>query len=72
MKLFDVIIDAVHKAEKEFGAGNGLCKKEQVISIVNAFVDIPVIPEFLEERIFSLVIDLVVYIFNKYEVFDKK
>ena len=71
MKLFDVIVDAVMTAEKEFGAGQGLNKKEQVISMVNAVVDIPGIPEFLEEKIFSLVIDLVVYLFNKYKLFEK-
>ncbi len=69
MTLFEVIIDAVKAAERELGAGQGLLKKKQVINLVNAFVDIPAVPEFLEERIFSLVIDLVVYIFNKYNLF---
>lgn len=69
MKFFEAVIDAIVAAEREFGAGQGLTKKEQVINVVNALVDIPVIPEFLEERIFSLVIDLIVFIFNRYKLF---
>ncbi len=71
MKLFEIIVDAVHTAEKEFGAGAGFNKKQMVVNVVNSFVDIPVIPEFLEERVFSLIIDLVVFIFNKYNLFEK-
>jgi len=71
MKLFEIIIDAIKTAEKELGEGQGLNKKQMVISIANTLVDIPVIPEFLEEEIFSLVIDLVVFIFNKYGLFKQ-
>ena len=70
-KFFEILEKAIITAEREFGAGEGVSKKEKVVNTVNALVDIPVIPEFIEEKVFSLVVDLVVYLFNKYGLFDK-
>ena len=69
MKFFETIVDKVVEVEKAYGASAGATKKEKVIQTVNALVDIPIIPEFLEEKVFGLVVDLVVYIFNRYNLF---
>lgn len=69
MNFNEVLIKAVQAAEEEYGSGQGELKKELAINIINNLVDIPTIPEILEEQIISVVIDLVVFIFNKYKLF---
>jgi len=70
-KVFEIIINTIQTVEKEIGSGQGETKKEKAVNIINNLIDIPIIPEFLEEKVFSLIIDLVVFIFNKYEIFKK-
>ena len=68
--FFEQIIATIHLVENEFKKEPGETKKKKAIDIINKMVDIPVIPEFLEEKIIGLVIDLVVYIFNRYGIFS--
>ena len=72
MKFFEILIDAIKSAEENFGAGNGELKKQQVVEVINALVDIPHVPEFIEAEMISLIIDLVVYIFKRYKLFPPK
>lgn len=71
-KFFDKILETILVAEKEFGAGEGKSKKEMVVNTVNKVVDIPVIPELIEKKIFDVIVDLIVFIFNKYKLWDKQ
>jgi len=73
MNFFKKIINTIIMVENEFSDKpvSGDIKKQKVIEIINKLVDIPVVPEFLEEKIFSIVIDLIVYIFNEYNLFEK-
>ncbi len=71
-ELFEKIVAGIQLVEKEFNQEPGETKKKKAIDIINQMVDIPVIPEFLEEQVFGLVIDLVVYIFNKFGIFQSK
>lgn len=71
MNLFELITDAIKTVEEELGSGGGATKKEKVLNIISNFVDIPEIPEILEREILSIVIDLVVFVFNKYNLFMK-
>ncbi|HSA06130.1 MAG TPA: hypothetical protein P5556_03015 [Candidatus Gastranaerophilales bacterium] len=71
--FFETIINAIIEAENTYIniPQSGKQKKEIVIETINKIIDIPVIPEFLEEQAFSLIIDLIVFIFNKYNFFNK-
>ena len=71
-EFFGKALETIEIVEKEFGAGNGATKKEKAVNILNNLVDIPVIPEFMEKKVFGIVIDLVVFIFNKYDLFNKE
>ncbi len=73
MNFFKTVIDTIVETEKEFlnQPKSGEMKKQKVIAIINKMVDIPIIPEFLEEKILGVIIDLIVYIFNKYALFKK-
>ena len=64
--LFQAICETVEQVEKEYIDVKGQDKKDIAINLINALVDIPVIPEKLEEKAISLLIDLVVFMFNKY------
>lgn len=64
MKFFEILIDAIKSAEENFGTGQGTAKKQQVVEIINNLVDAPYIPEPIEAELISLIIDLVVFIFN--------
>lgn len=73
MKFFQKLIDAIIDVEKEFfhHPGAGEIKKQKVIEIINKVIDIPLIPEVLEEKFLGFLIDLIVFIFNKYFLFNK-
>lgn len=68
-EVFEQIIAGILLVEKEFAIETGEVKKQKAIDIINAMVDIPSVPEFIEAKIIEVVIDLVVYIFNKYGIF---
>ncbi len=73
MEFFKKLINTIIEIEKEFFniPESGEEKKQKVIEIINKIVDIPVIPEFLEEKILGVLIDLIVFIFNKYSLFNR-
>jgi len=48
------------------GALTGACKKDEVIELLIGQIDIPYVSRKLERRIWGLVIDMVVEIFNTY------
>lgn len=73
MNFFKTIVDTIIEIENEFfnQPKAGETKKQRVIELINKNVDIPVIPEFLEEKILGVIIDLIVYLFNQYSLFNK-
>ncbi len=73
MEFFKKIINTIIKIENEFynQPGSGAIKKQKVIEIINELLDIPVIPEFLEEKLLGFLVDLIVFIFNKYSLFNR-
>lgn len=67
-RLYEVVYESVKDVEsvsKIYGSLTGEEKKEVVVEILNESVNIPWFPEFLERVIFGLLIDIVVYVFNK-------
>jgi hypothetical protein len=70
--LYDVVADAVEEAEaiaQEIGGLDGATRKEMVIDAVNALIDIPLLPEWAEKKVFEgvlgLLIDQVVALLNR-------
>jgi len=64
-KWFIRIEQAIRDAEIKFGRGKGIDKRKFAIELINAIVDIPILPEFLEEKIIGLLVDFAVDIFNR-------
>jgi len=73
MNFFKELVNAIIEVEKNFIdlPKSGKQKKEKVIELINKMVDIPIIPEFIEKKIFDIIVDLVIFIFNEYNLFDK-
>ncbi len=57
---------AVWKTEKEFGNGKGSRKRRHALTLLNALIDIPGVPEWLEAIILGYLIDLVIYLYNRW------
>jgi hypothetical protein len=64
-KFVQIVVNTVEKVEQVFAGETGEEKKKRAVAIINAFVDIPHIPEFLEAKIYEVAIELVVFMFNK-------
>ena len=51
----------------------GAQKKEMATELLNAVIDIPMLPEFVEKKIFTkvvgLIIEFAVYVSNKFKLF---
>lgn len=66
-KWYESLVEFVLKAEQEFTAPkSGEEKKAFVVNAINALIDIPIIPEFIEAKLLDAAIDLAVYVFNTY------
>jgi len=65
-KLFEKIVDVVHKAEELYRKKTGAEKRKFAINCINALVDVPYVPERIEGWIIGLCVDLVVYLYNKW------
>ena len=66
-KVHDLVADVVHKVE-ELAANiklAGADKKALAVKVINLLVDIPYVPESLEEIIFSYAVDAIVAAFNR-------
>ena len=57
---------ALQEAESKFKTGEGADKRTFVIAITNEFFDLPFTPEGIEAVIIGWMIDLVIYILNKW------
>ena len=69
MKWFKFIVQAVRNAEHEFDTSE--TKREGAVKFINGVlaikvIDIPLLPEWLEERVFALLVDYTVYLYNKH------
>ena len=65
-KWFDKIREIIIGVEQGGADKSGDDKKVIAVSLINSLVDVPFIPEFIEERIISLIVDYTVYMFNTY------
>lgn len=66
-KWYEKLVELVLQAEETFvSEKSGDEKKKFVVDTLNNFVDIPLIPEFIEAKLIDSAIDLAVYIFNTY------
>ena len=66
-KVHNLAADVVHRVE-ELAANiklAGADKKALAVKVINLLVDIPYVPESLEEIIFSYAVDAIVAAFNK-------
>jgi len=62
-ELYDVLADAVEEAEAiahEIGGLDGATRKEMVIDAVNALIDIPLLPEWAEKKVFEAVLGMLI------------
>ena len=66
-EMFEQIIAGIILVEKEFSEESVEDKKKKAIDIINKMVDVPVMPEFMEEKILGIVVDLVLYILKEYK-----
>jgi hypothetical protein len=64
-KFVQIVVNIVEKVEQIFAGETGEEKKKRAVAIINAFVDIPHVPEFLEAQIYEVAIEIVVFMFNK-------
>ena len=66
-KWYEKVVELVQQAELKFLLpGSGISKKEFVVTALNALIDIPLIPEFVEAKLLDAAVELAVYIFNTY------
>lgn len=63
---FAEIVRAVDCAERELGIETGREKRDFAVRTINSVVNIPWLPEWVEEIVFGWMIDLVVYLFNRW------
>ena len=64
--LFSRVIKAVEQTELDYrGVRQGAIRRQIAIDIINAVVDIPVLPEWVEQRVFGLLVDFAVYLYNR-------
>ena len=69
MKInFEKISELIQSVEEKYKeqSGQGKTKKQEVIDVINALVDVPMIPEWVEAKILGYIIDGMVYVFNTY------
>jgi len=62
---FKVIEDAVLQVEAAYGMGGGTEKRKAAVALINAAVDLPILPESLEGILIGLLVDLTVHIYNR-------
>ena len=70
---FEKIAEIINLVEQKYAevSDQGMTKKQEAIELINAFVDIPIVPEFIEAKVIGYVIDGMVYVFNTY-IWKKK
>jgi len=68
-KLFGPVIKTVEEVALEGVKLTGAEKKEAAVAVLNELIDIPLLPEWIEAKVISLVIDAVVEGFNS--IFSK-
>ena len=68
-KLFGPVIKTVEEVALEGVKLSGAEKKEAAVAILNELIDIPLLPEWIEAKVISLIIDAVVEGFNS--IFSK-
>ena len=64
-KYFKIISDAIEFVEKNFFNLDSAEKRQKAIENINALIDIPFLPESIEEKIIGYLIDGMVFILNK-------
>jgi hypothetical protein len=65
--VWDIILGIIERIEfysEELETMTSEDKKDMAVKLVNKLVDIPYIPEFLEEKLFDFVIDGLVHVLN--------
>ncbi len=63
---FAELVKAVETAENELGLTTGREKRDFAVRMINAAVDIPWLPEWVEAIVFGWMIDLAIYLFNRW------
>jgi len=64
--FISTVIVCVEKRALEFEDLTGSQKKEIAVKVINSYVDMPVLPEWLEAKVISHAIDMAINILNKY------
>jgi hypothetical protein len=60
------VLEAVRMAEEINDPISGEAKRAMAIAILNAGIDIPGIPEELEAVVFGMMVDFIIYLYNRW------
>lgn len=63
-KVYKSFVKFILEAEKL--KMNGIKKRDYVVEALNNIIDIPWIPEKIEEKLFGLMVDIIIEIINSY------
>lgn len=63
---FEQVIKAVEQVERELIGKKGREKRDLAVRLINAAVDIPWLPEWIEAILFGFMVDLVVHVCNRW------
>ena len=64
-EVFKKIEAAVIEVENKNPLGNGGFKRDTACTIINGLIDIPFVPEWVEDRVIVLLVDFIVDLFNR-------
>lgn len=59
------IIQTISDVEEKYQQLDGKSKKEKAVKLINDFIDIPILPESIEEKFISVIVDIIVEMFNQ-------
>jgi len=65
IQLIQEVVKLVESIASEFGGTTGKEKKEIAIQAIQSVIDIPFVPEWVEDRVIVLLVDFIVDLFNR-------
>ena len=63
-KLFKLLLRTIRDVEHKSSGGEG--KRKIAVDLINAAVDIPLLPEFIEEKVIGLLVDFAIWFYNEH------
>jgi len=66
MSNFDKIVAVVKTIETELAGVEGADKRDAAVKAINKLIDIPKVPEWIEEILIGMAVDFAVWLANKW------